>query len=231
MTLHLCPMSTYFTDTATYSITICELNVTTHTWRRTTWAAAEKTCVGGCDSDSPPSSEAVKCPLHQQPSWLHLNALPSPQQPEAKLKVFSATQQLSRDVAEQNSTICWTIFTILRISLLQIQDIKWVIINVLYTFCFFKAVRPAGWGTRLKLRRWLLWFHFLVVIRWLGWAGNAKGGNHAISLTGSFTLQSVLWSYTQYQTDWLQPLYNDLFFFACENWWSLWFAFSQLTIC
>lgn len=30
LTLHLCPMCTYFTDTATYCVTICELALTTH---------------------------------------------------------------------------------------------------------------------------------------------------------------------------------------------------------
>lgn len=126
-------------------------------------------------------------------------------------KVFSAVlikwAETSSDL-EQNSTICRTIHN------RQNNDC----LRPTYTFCFFKAVRPVGWGTRLKLRHWLLRFHFLVVLRWSGWAGNAKGGNHTISLTDSLNLQSVLWSYVQYQTDWLQTLHGMLFFlFVCQG--------------
>lgn len=137
-------------------------------------------CVG-CAATS---SKAVKCPLDQRPSWLCLNAMASPQQPEATFKVFSAKlikwAEVSSDL-EHNLTICSTICSP------QSND-YWC---PPHTFFFFRAVRPVGWGTRLKLRGRLLGFHVLIVLRCLGWALNAKGGD-----------QTSVWL-----TAWLSNLY------------------------
>lgn len=40
--------------------------------------------------------------------------------------------------------------------------------SCMFTFCFFKAVKPVGWGTRLKLRRWRDHCGFISTVVWAG---------------------------------------------------------------
>lgn len=88
-----------------------------------------------------------------------------------------------------------------------------MIVNVLHAHSvFFKAVRPVGWGTRLKLRRWLLRLYFPTVIRWSGCAGLEMLKvviTHSVWLTAWFSnlLCGLL---SENQTHWLQPLTLNL---------------------
>lgn len=143
-----------------------------------------------------------------------------PLQPEAKLKVSSAVlikwAAMLSDL-ERRSTICRTIYNLQNKS---ITDSGYSINDYqcpTYTFCCFKAVRPIGWGTRLKLS-WLLWVHFLEVIRREAWAGNATGGNHTISSTAaSLYLSSGPRSNTRLLTAMLISIKN-VFVLLLANW-------------
>lgn len=199
LTLHLCPMSTYLTDILLPQVSSIWQH--THTWR--------KNYLSSCRQAACWCVVVIHCQQQSSKvrSWLCLKANPIPQQPEAKLKVFLAI------MIKQAETSCRTIYNPLNTSGpdagQKVNDYQ----CPTHTFCSFKAVRPVGWGTRLKLRCWLLRFLSWVVIRWLSCAGwevlkvvTAQSVSQAAWLTGLISISQ--------KTDWLKPRHIVCYIFV-----------------